>query len=382
MKYSRGTLGELCDVKIGRTPPRNQPEWFNSGADSDWRWVSIKDMGNCGKYITETAETITEGAKNNFNYAVASSGTVLLSFKLTLGRVVICDGDFVTNEAIAQLPIRDEAILDRDYLYYYLKNYDWANTGNTSSIGAAVNSKIVKEIIVLFPALETQKKIVRILSTLDQKIELNNQQNESIYKISEAVFMNTFLSRLRGERFIGDFIFPKRGKNLLVKDARDGSVPVVAGGLEPSAYHNKSNTLSPVITISASGVNAGYVRLWGQEVWSSDSSFIDSSITDAIYFWYVLLKYRQREIYESQTGSAQAHIYPKHIADMPLGNINGAEIKDFSDQMTPLFEKVEQNNQENKVLANLRDMLLPKLMSGEISTEKVKVWPAKNAYKR
>ena len=120
---------------------------------------------------------------------------------------------------------------------------------------------------------------------------------------------------------IGDYIIPKRGKNLLSKDAIYGNVPVVAGGLDPATYHNASNTTSPVLTISASGANSGFVRLWNMPVWSSDSSFIDSTMTDDVYFWYVMLKKRQKEVYDSQTGSAQPHIYPQHIAVMPVKNL-------------------------------------------------------------
>lgn len=366
MNYNSKALDELCDVKIGRTPPRNQPEWFNSGASDDWKWVSIKDMGNCGKFITTTSETITDKAKETFNYATVASGTILLSFKLTLGRVVICDGEFVTNEAIAQLPIKDPSTIDRDYLYYYLKNYNWSNIGNTSSIATAVNSKMVKGIKIDFPDLGTQKKIVRILSALDQKIELNNSINRVLYSLAESIFKERFKDKKYGDRTVGDYITPKRGKALLSKDTIEGPVPVVAGGLEAAAHHNKSNTSAPVVTISASGANAGFVRLWGEKVWSSDSSFIDDSITKNVYFWYVLLKSRQKEIYDAQTGSAQAHIYPKHIADMSIGDINDEEISKYNILVTPMFEKIALNDATNIELSATRDSLLPKLMSGEI----------------
>ena len=143
-------------------------------------------------------------------------------------------------------------------------------------------------------------------------------------------------------------------------------MPVVAGGLEAAAHHNKSNTSAPVITISASGANAGFVRLWGEKVWSSDSSFIDDSITKNVYFWYVLLKSRQKEIYDAQTGSAQAHIYPKHIADMSVGDISDEEISKYNNLVTPMFEKIALNDAANIGLSATRDLLLPKLMSGEI----------------
>ncbi len=168
---------------------------------------------------------------------------------------------------------------------------------------------------------------------------------------------------------ISEYILPKRGKGLLSKDAIYGSVPVVAGGLEPSTYHNVSNTQSPVITISASGANAGFVRLWNQEVWSSDSSFIDNSITEYVYFWYALLKTRQQEIFDSQTGSAQPHIYPQHIGTLKIPSLDIHVIKQFNDDVKPLFDLMGKNEEQNSILASMRDSLLPKLMSGELNLD-------------
>lgn len=169
-----------------------------------------------------------------------------------------------------------------------------------------------------------------------------------------------------GEKCIGDTITPKRGKNLLSKNAVSGNVPVVAGGLEPATYHNVSNTVSPVLAISASGANAGYVSLWNIPIWSSDSSYIDSSMTDDVYFWYVLLKKRQQEIFDAQTGSAQPHIYPQHITSMPMTDITQAEISSFTAIVSPMFTTIGHNKEENSQLETLRDTLLPKLMSGEL----------------
>lgn len=155
------------------------------------------------------------------------------------------------------------------------------------------------------------------------------------------------------------------------KNAKKGNIPVIAGGLNPAAYHNQSNTLSPVVTISASGANAGYIRLWGENVWASDSSYIDNSITESVYFWYILLKIRQDEIYNKQIGSAQAHIYPRHIGEMGVGDIDCAEMLEYSKKVKVFFEKMLKNEQENKTLLLLRDTLLPKLISGEIKLDKI-----------
>ena len=169
-----------------------------------------------------------------------------------------------------------------------------------------------------------------------------------------------------GEKHIGDTITPKRGKSLLSKNAVFGDVPVVAGGLEPATYHNIANTQAPVLAISASGANAGYVSLWNIPIWSSDSSYIDTSMTDDVYFWYVLLKKRQQEIFDAQTGSAQPHIYPQHIAAMPMIELNIADIHKFTSTVTSIFETIGHNKEENARLTDLRDTLLPKLISGEL----------------
>ena len=185
------------------------------------------------------------------------------------------------------------------------------------------------------------------------------------------LFDELFPNISNGESTIGETIIPKRGKSLLSKNAVLGSVPVVAGGLEPSTYHNVANTAAPVLAISASGANAGYVSLWNTPIWSSDSSFIDSSMTKDVYFWYVLLKKRQREIYDVQTGSAQPHIYPQHIATMPITSLNDDEISNYTSVVTPIFEMIGHNKEKNFLLATIRDALLPRLMSGELDVSNI-----------
>ena len=196
---------------------------------------------------------------------------------------------------------------------------------------------------------------------------LNNNLEQQAFALFDSLFPRT----IDGSQAIGDYINPKRGRNLLSKDAVYGTVPVVAGGLEPSTYHNVANTKAPVLTISASGANAGFVNLWLNPVWSSDSSYIDSSMTPNVFFWYILLKGRQKEIFDAQTGSAQPHIYPQHIAAMPIGDLNQELVSQFTTQVAPLFELIGANKDENKRLSNIRDALLPRLMSGEIDVSDI-----------
>ena len=198
--------------------------------------------------------------------------------------------------------------------------------------------------------------------------------NDNLLQQAFALFDDMFKGlRSSDDGKVGDHIVPRRGKSLLSKNAVDGDVPVVAGGLEPSTYHNTANTVPPVITISASGANAGFVNLWSIPVWSSDSTFIDATMTDAVYFWFVLLKRRQQEIYDAQTGSAQPHIYPQHIADLPLGELPISKIAEYQNLVSPFFATIGSNKSENARLAAIRDSLLPRLMSGAIDVSDINI---------
>ena len=263
-----------------------------------------------------------------------------------------------------------------DFYYYWFKSPYGQHMINSIVTGSAqpkFNKTNFRDMVVPVPPIKTQEKISCILGSLDDKIKLNNKINNNLEKQALAIFDKMFPNISDGSKCIGDLIVPKRGKNLLSKNAIKGNVPVVAGGLEPATYHNVANTVNPVLTISASGANAGYVNLWNVPVWSSDSSYIDSTMTDNVYFWYIMLKKRQKEIFDSQTGSAQPHIYPKHISAMPIANIDQLKIAEYTAVVSPMFNAIGNNKQENFNLSSLRDALLPKLMSGELDVSDIDI---------
>lgn len=249
------------------------------------------------------------------------------------------------------------------YLAYLLSTM---NLGRLSSQSAqpGLSVRTLSQQKVSIPPLEVQKKISAILSPLDDKIELNRRINANLEEQARAIFSFMFPDISFGNRTIGEYITPRRGKSLLSKNAVPGNVPVIAGGTKPAAFHNVANTKPPVVTIAASGT-AGYVSLWHVPVWSSDSSFIDAEMTEHVYFWYLLLSSRQEEIYRARVGSVQPHIYPQHIAEMPAGNIDTEKIREFTEKVTPLFMMIGHNKEENNTLAKIRDSLIPKLISGE-----------------
>lgn len=111
---------EYFDISIGKTPPRKEAQWFSMNP-TDCIWVSISDMGRCGMYIADSSEYLTHESVDKFNIKVVPDNTVLLSFKLTVGRVAITDGAMVTNEAIAHFKTDKPEI--NEYLYCYLGQF-------------------------------------------------------------------------------------------------------------------------------------------------------------------------------------------------------------------------------------------------------------------
>lgn len=266
--------------------------------------------------------------------------------------------------------VPDQKLVDFDYFYYLMKFLKphfvkMAINKQTTGLGHVTISDI-KRINVIIPSRKIQRYIVSVLKPIDEKININQKINHHLEEMALTLFENEFSNVAVGGHYVGEYIRPKRGKGLLSKNAVPGEIPVIAGGLKPATYHNVANTDAPVITISASGANAGFVKLWNVPVWSSDSSFIDSSMTKNIYFWYVMLKKRQQEIYDSQTGSAQPHIYPKHIENLSTMILNNTKLESYNNQVTPLFEEISANLKENQSLKIMRDSLLLKLMSGKI----------------
>jgi type I restriction enzyme S subunit len=168
--WKNSNLSNVSDVGIGKTPPRKEAHWFSEDL-TDVRWVSIRDMGTSGAYISNTSEFLTADAVNKFNVRRVPSNTVLLSFKMTIGRVAITDGEMTTNEAIAHCKLTSESPLPSEYIYLHLREFDYNSLSSTSSIADAVNSKTVKAIPILIPSKEVVVAFKKITDALFKKIK-------------------------------------------------------------------------------------------------------------------------------------------------------------------------------------------------------------------
>ena len=138
-------------------------------------------MGESGAFTFYSKEDLTADAIIRHNMKVVPKGTILVSFKLTVGRVAITSIDMCTNEAIAHFHIDND--LDRAYTYCYLKNFEYDSLGNTSSISKAINSKIIKSMPFIMPTRDILRQFFMIVQPILNQIELKQKM---IFRLTEA----------------------------------------------------------------------------------------------------------------------------------------------------------------------------------------------------
>ena len=175
-------LDDLCQIELGKTPYRADKSFWDTEKKTDNVWLSIADLLNTdGDVVSDSKEYITDKAAKISK--VVKKGTLLLSFKLTLGRLAFAGRDLYTNEAIAALSIKDEKVIDKYFLYQFLSLYDWnaATEGDVKVKGKTLNKAKLKEIEVHFPkSLPEQQRIVSILDeafAAIAKTKANAEQN-------------------------------------------------------------------------------------------------------------------------------------------------------------------------------------------------------------
>jgi len=190
-----GKLGDDAEITIGRTPPRMETQWFSVNPN-DIKWISIKDMGNSSVYAINSSEYLTREAVEKFKIPLIKKNTVIMSFKLTLGRVCITNEDLVSNEAIAHINTKNN-LLTPEYLYYYLKNLDYSKLGSTSSIATAINSQMIKRIPLLTPNEEVLKNFKDLTDRLLEKIRLNSIEIESLSSIRDSLLPKLMSGEIR-----------------------------------------------------------------------------------------------------------------------------------------------------------------------------------------
>jgi len=186
------TLGEVCNFNIGGTPSRSIKEYYENGTNL---WVSVRELN--GGYIYDTKEKITDLGIKNSSVKLFEKGTILFSFKLSIGKTAIVGNPLYTNEAIAGILSKNNKILNNKYLYYYLSVNDFSKLGSGVFSKGSLNKGSLSRIKIPIPSLDKQQEIVNYLDFVYEKCI-----KTSLSKIAELKQLNEFC--LKNQQLYGD----------------------------------------------------------------------------------------------------------------------------------------------------------------------------------
>ena len=383
-------LGELC-------------HFINGGAWSDKEYVSygipVIKVTNCkpsGFELTNISylpyaleKKYIQNRLQLYDLIIATVGSHPNLENSAAGRTIIVNSlveGFYLNQNAVCVRSKDNEILDQKFLGYYSKYYLFKNYIQMKGRGAANQMRIAISSIKEYPMpllpIFNQRRIAEILSRYDSLIENYQKQIKLLEESAQRLYKEWFVDlRFPGHentKFVdgvpegwekiclGELVCFKRGKTITKKEIIVGNIPVVAGGIEPAYYCNKSNTRNRVVTISASGANAGYTRMYFEKIWASDCSFIDCSMTNYFHFVYCYLIANKIAIDNLQKGAAQPHVYPKDINALALCCPHNDILDSFESKISYYFDLISSLQKQIHKLTEARDRLLPKLMSVKI----------------
>ncbi len=192
----RVKLKEVFDLQMGKTPARNNVEFW----DGTHKWISISDLGNAGKYIDSTKERISDEGIKSSGIKVVPKGTVVMSFKLSIGKVAITTEDMYTNEAIMAFLSKGMYEIDVDYLYYLCCGTNWNIGTNKAVMGLTLNKATLSEYEIGLPDISEQHKIVRNLDKLDILISKRKEQVATLDNLTKSRFIEMFGNPITNEK--------------------------------------------------------------------------------------------------------------------------------------------------------------------------------------
>ena len=181
-------LRQAFDLQMGKTPARNRPDYWNG----DHKWISIADIGNAGKFLTKTKESITAAGIDGSGIKVVPQGTVIMSFKLSIGKTAITSEDMYTNEAIMAFIDNGKFAVDTNYLYHLCCGTNWTAGTNKAVMGLTLNKATLLEKEIPLPDINEQHEIAAKLDKIDALIAERQQQLELIDQAVKSRFVELF----------------------------------------------------------------------------------------------------------------------------------------------------------------------------------------------
>lgn len=387
-------LGEVCEINIGRTPERGNSKMWDKEKKTENVWLSIADLNNTENgYISDSTEYVSDNAVPKMKLVKAN--TLLMSFKLTIGRCAITKRDLFTNEAIAALPILDKN-LDLFFLKYYLENFDWAKLteGDVKVKGKTLNKEKLKEVPITLPPLEEQKRIVKILDekfAMLETVKANAKANlQNAKDLFQSQLTKAFSNTTWEMQKLSEITEVKDGTHDSPSYYSEGIPFVTQKNITPSGFdltntkrislqdhekfYKRSNVEYGDIIIAMIGANRGMSCIVNtREVFSIKNVGLikKSEKTNQEYLaYYLKSEVAQKYVSDASNGGAQEFIGLTSLRKFPIPLPPLSEQKRIVKELDTLSEKTKAlQDIYKKILLDcdeLKQAFLQKAFEGEL----------------
>ena len=239
MKYK---LKDIFDLQMGKTPPRNNQDYWNT---NDNKWISIADLSKTGKYISKTKECLSDDAVKNSGIKVIPANTVVMSFKLSIGKTAITAEDMYSNEAIMAFHDRHVVEILPEYIFYMFKYKNWDESSNKAVMGKTLNKATLSEVVVEICPIEKQREIVTILDKMMDILSGREQELQLLDDLIKARFVELF----------GD---ENNSKNWDIVNVEEVAVVQVGVVIKPSQYYTDER--NGIRAFRSLNVGAGFIK--------------------------------------------------------------------------------------------------------------------------
>ena len=224
-------LEELFDLQMGKTPSRSVTEYWESGNN---KWISIADLSKCGKYIYDTKECLSDSAITESGIKQIPANTVVMSFKLSIGKTAITSEPMYSNEAIMSFRDRKLVQLLPEYIYYLLLSKNWDDGTNKAVMGKTLNKATLSKVKVNIHSVQEQQEIVYALNQATALIELHQQRFQKLDELIKARFVEMFgdcvlNTKSWNTKRLGDIAEVGSSKRVFVEDLKEKGIPFYRG---------------------------------------------------------------------------------------------------------------------------------------------------------
>lgn len=391
-EWKESSIKEIAiRITSGGTPSTKKLEYYEGG---NIAWLNTKEVNFNRIYATEKHIT-EEGLKNSSAKYIEANSVIVAMYGATAAKVAINKIPLTTNQACCNITVNDE-VCDYEFLYYNISN-KYSELENIA-VGAAqqnLSVGVIGEFILKLPPLPEQKAIASVLSSLDDKIDLLHQQNQTLEALAETLFRQWFIERrpehVEGETKedweeieLGSVIETTSGgtpSRTKMEYYENGTIPWVKskelnGGfileteekITEEALKNSSAKILPSnsILIAMYGATVGEYAIISKKMTCNQAICALKPNDNYPYaYLFLLIKNLKQDLINMAVGSAQQNISQLLIKQLPVLTCTDV-IKKFHDEVNPLFKKQFENSKQIQTLTKLRDTLLPKLMSGEV----------------